>query len=135
MLGGTLLCWGAVAYPAYLLGGESAVVFSAAAAGLCLVPALATLAWAEGVYRQSPEQYLLMVLGGTGVRLFAVLGGAVALNRALTYFQRPGFLPWVGLFYLLTLALEMTLMLAGRTKTVAPARTPAPGSWNKGENG
>jgi hypothetical protein len=122
LLAGSLLFWGLAAYPAYLLGGDTGLLFSAVAAGLCLVPGLVTLVWAEWTYRRSPDQHLLMVLGGTGVRLFVVLGGALAIQSGLPRFRQTGFLLWVGVFYLFTLILEVVLMLAGRTGVGEPRR-------------
>ena len=128
LLAGSLLFWGLVAYPAYLLGGKKGLVWSAVASGLCLVPAMGTMVWAEWAFRKSPEHYLFMVLGGTGVRMFAVLGGVVALQMNLPYFRQSGFLLWVGLFYFASLALEIGLMLVGRTTVGEPVHTSRSGS-------
>jgi hypothetical protein len=120
LLGGSFLGWALLAYPAYLLGGEVTLAYSAFALGLCLVPALVTMVGAEFAFRQSPEMYLLLVLGGTGLRLFVVLGVTLAVTSNQPYFQQGGFLSWVLVFYLLTLALETILLLAGRTKPGQP---------------
>src|SRR5262249_37133617 len=69
MLGASALAWGLLAYPAYALGGERQLACSAVAWGLCLVPALLTTLWAEWTFQRAPEQYLLSILGGTGLRL------------------------------------------------------------------
>ncbi len=120
LVGGSLLFWGLVAYPAYLLGGESGLVFSAVAGGLCLLPGLATLLAAEWAYRRSPDVYLMVVLAGTALRLVVVLGGCLAVRLAWPVFQDGGFLLWVGICYLFTMALEMTLLLTGRTNPAGP---------------
>src|SRR5262249_19938472 len=73
---------------AYLLGGEESLVFSSTALGLCLVPALLTMGWAEWTFRRAPEQLLVTVLGGTGLRLFVVLAAALVVNHSLAYFQK-----------------------------------------------
>src|SRR5436853_296862 len=64
LVAGSLAFWLAVSYPARLLGGDSALGYSAVAAALCLAPTLATLAWAGWALERSPEQQLLMLLGG-----------------------------------------------------------------------
>ncbi len=120
LLAGCLLVWALLAFPAYLLGGEVSLAYSAFAAGLCLLPALVTMVGAEWAFRQSPDTYLLLVLGGTGLRMFVVLGVALAVVLNLPYFQQGGFLTWVLVFYLITLALETVLLLVGRTKPGRP---------------
>ena len=115
MLGGALLLWGAMAWPAYALGGERQVVFSAVALAVCLIPATLSMLWAEWTFRKAPDQFLLTILGGTGLRLFVVLGASLALSGALGYFRGGGFLLWILAFYLATLTLEVVLLLAGRT--------------------
>jgi len=60
-----------------------------------------------------------MVLGGTGVRVFGVLLAGFALFQGVPYFrQYPGFWTWLLVSYLFTLALEMALLLVGRTSEV-----------------
>jgi hypothetical protein len=52
-------------------------------------------------------------LGGTGVRMFFVLAGALLLYFLVPYFQnQKTFWMWVLISYLFTLALEMTLILS-----------------------
>jgi ABC-type spermidine/putrescine transport system permease subunit II len=130
LIAGTLLAWGAAAYPARLLGGDAGLIYSAVAAALCLLPTALTLLWAEWVSRQSPEQQLTMVLGGTGIRMGVVMGIGLLLYLFLPYFEQPGFWLWLLAFYLFTLALEMVLVVRGRT-AVEQQRGPAsarPGS-------
>src|SRR5262249_26061920 len=88
---------------------------------VCLVPALLTLGWVTWAARRSPEQQLLGVLGGTGVRLFFVAGAGLALYNLVDYFREsPGFLTWVLVWYLFTLALEVGVLLLG----LAPNQRP-----------
>ena len=47
LVGGSVLAWAGLVYPAFLLGGELGIAYSAFAAGLCLVAALVTMAAAE----------------------------------------------------------------------------------------
>jgi hypothetical protein len=119
LLLGTLALWAVVALYCRLTrrdaAGEAVLAYSAVAAGLCLVPTALTLLWSGRALGGPPEQQLVAVLGGTGVRLFAVLLAALALHSWVPYFQEhPGFWVWVLVFYLYTLTLEMVLLLAGR---------------------
>jgi hypothetical protein len=136
-----LVAWLLITLPVRLLWGDVQAVYSAVAVLLCLVPCLITLGWVTWAARLSPEQQLLGVLGGTGVRLFFVAGAAVALDNFVDYFRgQPGFWAWVLVWYLLTLALEVTVLLLGmapaqppRVTTTSPAperheSTPAAGS-------
>lgn len=123
LIAGTLALWLATAYPAHLLGGQAAVVYSAVAAGLCLVPAVGTLLWCWWALRNAPEQQLLGVLGGTGVRLLVVTGSAVALYLQVPYFTATAFMIWVIVFYLATLTLEVCLLLT-RHLPAGPQRSP-----------
>lgn len=113
---GTLALWALVAIPARHLWGDEAAAYSAVAAGLCLVPSAATFVWAAWSLRQPPDQQvgvLVAVLGGTGARMFFVLGAGAALWAWLPYFHRPAFWIWLVVFYLLTLTLEMVLLVGG----------------------
>lgn len=110
-----LAAWGLVAVPSRHLWGDWTLGYSAAAALLCLAPAMATLAWAGWAMQRAPDQLLIMVLGGTGVRLFVVAVGALALQTSIPFFQEhEGFWAWLLLFYLLTLTAEMWLILSGQ---------------------
>jgi hypothetical protein len=64
-----------------------------------------------------------VVLGGTGLRLFFVLGAGLVLTGAVPYFQLQSFWVWVLVFYLFTLALEM--LLAIRSLTLLERRRAA----------
>jgi hypothetical protein len=110
----TFLLWGAVAYPAWLLGGEQALIYSLVAFALCLIPAAATLVWAEWFARQSPQSQPVTILAGSGVRMGLVLGVALLLYTQTAYFQQRSFWFCLLLFYLFTLALEVTLAVKGR---------------------
>jgi hypothetical protein len=115
LVAGVLGLWVVLVYPGYLFGGDRAVVYSAIAAILCLLPTAGTLLWAGWAFKQSPEQQLLMVLGGSGVRMAVVLGAGLVLYSWVAYFQQRSFWYWVLVFYLVTLALEMTLLLGYRS--------------------
>jgi threonine/homoserine/homoserine lactone efflux protein len=116
LLGGCAAFCLLVGLPTRHLGGDdAAVVFIATALALCLAPAVVTLLWGERALRQSVDQQLVMVLGGTGVRMAFVLLAGWALYQYVPYYQRQSrFLIWLAVCYLFTLALDMTLLLTGR---------------------
>jgi hypothetical protein len=109
---GSLLLWLAILFPAYQLGGDEAIFLSAVALSLCLIPAVATMAWALRA-GTSPESQLLMILGGTGVRMGIVLGGGLLLTRLYPDNFPAAFWIWLVVFYLFILGLEMTLLVRG----------------------
>src|SRR5262249_9520169 len=115
LLGGSLALWLLAALPARAVWGDVAVIHSGTAVLLCLVPAAATLLWADRAASPGPHHQFFALLGGTRVRLFVVLAGALALQQWVPYFgEQPGFWVWLLLFYFATLALELTLVLARR---------------------
>jgi hypothetical protein len=82
---------------------------------LCLLPAAVTLAWANWAFQRDPHEMLTAVLGATGIRLFGVLLAAWVLYQFVPLYQEQGgFWTWLLISYLFVLALEMTLLLAGR---------------------
>jgi hypothetical protein len=100
---------------------------------LCLVPAVATFLWTSWGMKQSPEQQLTAALGGTGVRLFVVLGIGLLLTTTVPYLEQhlEAFWLWVLGCYLTALALEIFLLvraqhldLANQQRQTAP---PLPG--------
>ena len=70
---GVLGLWLLLALPGVRIWGEGALVCSAIAAVLCLVPAAITLVWTTSSLGRSADQQLILMLGGTGVRMFVVL--------------------------------------------------------------
>ena len=115
LLAGSFVFWLAVAYPAKWLWGDSAVVFSAVALLLCLVPGAATLVWSLRALPGALEQQLLAVMGGTAVRMVFVVGVGVIIFYSSNYFHQSSFLIWIVVFYLVTLTLEMCVLLSGRS--------------------
>ena len=115
LVGGSVGLWAAAAYPLRWLWGDAAVVHAAVAMGLCVLPALAALPWAAWARTRSPEQQLAMVLGATALRMAIVLGGTYALVTWVEAFRRPSFWWSVLGFYLFTLAVEVGLVVRGRT--------------------
>jgi hypothetical protein len=113
LIAGVLTFWLLLALPSRHVWGEGAVVCSAIAALVCLIPACLTLAWAAWSFQRTPDQQMVTVLGGTGLRMFAVLAVAWLLYKLIPYLQeQPGYWIWILVFYLFTLALEIALVLA-----------------------
>src|SRR6267154_6494038 len=110
LLVGSALIWVLLAVPAWFLAGEVGLVDTALACGLCLVPMAATMLWCHWSFGASPEQQLLAVLGGTSVRLVAVVAGGVGLHQAFDALNRPAFLVWGVGVYLATSTLEIGLV-------------------------
>ncbi len=133
-LGGALVFWGVASGAACLLYPEqrpAVLVCSTIALGVCLIPTLITLVWSMWGLKQSPEQQLVAVLGGTGVRMFFVLGAGLVLSLSLPVLreQQGPFWILVGIYYLATLALEMALLLraqSGMTAAVEAKKSTAP---------
>src|SRR5262249_27536463 len=123
LVAGSLLFWLVLAYPARLLGGDAAVVFSGVAALLCLVPTAATLAWAGRALRNAPEQQLAAVMGGTAVRLVVAGAAGMAVYHLIADFHQQSFWLWVIVFYPVTLTLEMSLLLGRHLPADAPKTT------------
>jgi len=125
---GTIALWLLAALPAWLLSPETGLLDITVASLLCLAPMTATMLWCHYALRGAPEQQLLAVLGGTGVRLFVVLLGSIGLFFAVDALARPAFLVWVVVFYLLTLTLEVILVVqrqnAASGTAAAGAREP-----------
>src|SRR4051794_29235589 len=130
LIGSSLLFWLLTSLPFRMLAGDrdagdAAVVYAGTAVLLCLIPTSLTLLWSSYALKQAPEQQLTAVLGGTGLRIFGVLLMGFALYRWVPYFQKyPGFWPWLLVSYLVTLALEMTILLAGRPDPLASGEHP-----------
>jgi hypothetical protein len=110
LVGGSLLVWAALAYPGWVLWGEAALVHSAVAWLLCVVPGAITVAWALR-REQAPEMRVVAVLGGSGIRLAAALGGGLVLTELLPETFTKVFWLWVGVFYAVLLTLEVLLLV------------------------
>jgi hypothetical protein len=121
LLVGSLAFWLVLAIPARSLWGHAAVWHSLAAAGLCLVPTAATLLAAQWATRQPPELQLVVVVFGTLLRMFFVLAAGLVIYFRVPFFQDAAFWVWILVFYLFTLALEMTLLL---TRQAPAGNTP-----------
>jgi hypothetical protein len=122
LLLGSLAFWGVTAGAVYFLAEDHRDVvlgFSGTALVLCLVPAVGTMVWACWGLSRSAEHQLAAVLGGSGIRMFFVLGAGLLLTSQVPYFQPRSFWIWLLVFYLFILTLEMVL-LAGRQNASQP---------------
>lgn len=121
LVGGTLAFWALVSLAARLLWpGGPTLLWSTAAALLCLVPAALTLAWARWAYEDKPEGQLLAVFGGTALRMAVVMAAGLALFYGVEGFGHQRFWLFVVVYYLFTLALELLLVVRGAAP--GPAR-------------
>jgi len=111
---GALLIGAVQLVPAALVGGTDWLVIGLAAFGLTALPALATMVGAGLTFRAAPDMLLLAGLGGSAVRLVIALGGGMALAALDRETFGPAFLLWLAIFYLLLLALEITLLVRER---------------------
>lgn len=108
-----------LALPGGLLLGESGVAFPAVAALLCVVPACVTFLLARLTREVAPEQEMWVILGGSGLRMFLVLLGAIALKASVSYFEPFSFLLSVLFFYMFTLLVEVMLLVHRQTEPTA----------------
>jgi hypothetical protein len=111
LIGGSLTLWLLAAAAADWLGEDKAFVHSGAAFLLCLVPTSLTLVWSRTALASSPEQQLLAVVGGTGIRMIFVIGAAAVLFQTTVLFHDRAFWLWVIGAYLVTLGLEVLLVV------------------------
>ena len=123
LVGGSITLWVLLAVPARRFWGDDTAIHGAAALLLCLVPAVLTLIWAGWARERSPDQQMIAMLGGTGVRMFLVLAGALVLTQFIPYFQEQnGFWAWLLVFYLFTLAFEVVLLVTDRDGAAGPMK-------------
>ncbi len=117
------LFWAATALPArWLTGGAWTLVYSGVAMLVCLAFGVLTLVGVEYARRRDPAGAPILILAATGVRMFGVLAAGLLLVFAVPFFSAErGFLVWLLVFYLFTLALEMALLLRNRSRPGSPA--------------
>jgi hypothetical protein len=114
LVAGTLGFAVVVAFFSHYLWPELPIpLFSFVASVLCLVPTLVTLLWASWPGNQLPEHQMLMILGGTAVRMTVVFGLGLLLYYTVPAFERMSFWIVILVFYLFTLGLEIALLLSG----------------------
>jgi len=124
LIGGSVVFWILLAVPAARIWGMEMYGIGALAGALCLVPTLLAMLWAGWAEEQSPQQQLIVVMGGTGLRMMVVLGVGMFLSWGVPWFSEQELLypfwGWVLVFYLFTLTLEIALLVGGRK----PASNP-----------
>ena len=107
---GTVGFWLLSMLPALFLGDHQTLVHSATAGLMCLMPILATQLWYLRTRRQPGARLSIVVLAGTGLRMFVVLAGGLVLSLSFDYFRTQNFWIWILMFYLATLALDVSLL-------------------------
>jgi hypothetical protein len=116
-VGISLTFWLALAYPAWRLGGNEALGYTATGELLCLVPTVAALGVASWLRKQAPQLTVPIVLAGSALRMALVLGCGVAISLlglpGLPQVDVVAFWLWLLVFYLFHLALEVALLVAG----------------------
>lgn len=100
--------------PARHYWGDAAFVHCVTAMAICLVPAVLTLMWAHWALSQDPQQTPVLILGGSGLRMFGVLLIALVLHLNVPLFHDQTFLFWVLAAYLFVLTVEVWLLVYGR---------------------
>jgi hypothetical protein len=117
-----LVFWLALAILSRTLWGDTSAVYFTVALAICVIPGLLTLTWSLWARGGPPEQQAMAVLGGTGIRLVVISVLALLLYQRVDYFrQQAGFMEWVLVSYLFTLALEIAFLLAGKPAAAVPA--------------
>src|SRR5262245_14995737 len=104
--------WCLCAVPAYVFAGTRGVVGAAAAAAICGFPAALTLQLHRVAARKGGQGPLLVMLGGILFRIVFVLGAGALLQATIDGFDLIGFVLWLMLMYLVTLALEVWLLVS-----------------------
>jgi hypothetical protein len=127
LVAGSLAFWVLIALPARALlndpeDASRVITYSGTAVLLCLFPALLTLWWSSQALRRDPQQQIVAVLGGTGLRMFSVLLAAWVVTSWFPYYSEVSFGIWLLIAYLFTLALEMSLLLASRQPASAESQ-------------
>jgi hypothetical protein len=113
LLSASFVLWLVLGVLASLIWGDKALAQSGSACLLCALPAMGTLFWVSRVRDRRPVQQMAAILGGTGLRMFGVLLGGLALFALVPILNDATFWIWILVFYLFTLLVEMRLVLRG----------------------
>ncbi len=97
--------WAAICLPAIMLAGAAGVKASAAAAAICGVPALATLALQPA--RRTPQGRALVLVAGMLVRMGISLGAGLTVYYNMDERTLDHFLVWLVFFYFVSLFTEV----------------------------
>jgi hypothetical protein len=112
LLIGVVAGWCLCAGPAFGLAGPRGLIGAAAAAAICGFPAAITLQLHRMAARKGGQAPLLVMLGGMLFRIVFVLGAGALLQATIEGFDLIGFVLWLMLMYLVTLALEVWLLVS-----------------------
>src|SRR5262245_33812604 len=107
LLLGVFLGWCGCAAAAYCLAGVRGVMGSWAAAAICAGPAAVSLLAYRVAEGRGRDAALLALLGGMLFRMVFVLGMGALLHGVVDGFDLLGFVLWLMLLYLVTLAIEV----------------------------
>ena len=104
----TLAAWLVALLPAWKLFDSDGLVAEAFAAVVCFVPGCIVFRLVDGI--SGPQAQFRSVLVGTGLRVLSALAGAGVMDGALGLAPK-NYLLWLGVFYLVTLAVETYLLM------------------------
>ena len=122
---GILLAVTCVATGFGLIATGASSLLAGIAAGLCLSSAVATLLLADAVMRHAPDLGPAAVLMGIAVRMAVAVVGVVLMGDVLASRgeSRTAFAGWVAYLYVVTLAAECGLLIAGVRRIGAGAKS------------
>jgi hypothetical protein len=120
LLLGVFIAWLVCAFPAYVLAGKWGLAGSAVAGAVCAFPAAVSLHF----YRTaaSRDAALWRLLGGIFFRIAFVLGAGTLLHASIESFDLFGFVLWLMLLYLVTLAIEVGFLVNSLTTSPKSVR-------------
>jgi hypothetical protein len=122
----TLALWVILAGPAYWLADSRGLEGLTISALLCWLPGCVVF-FIVGLLGLGNNQ-AMAVLMGSGLRMFAVLVGVLAINQWRADLGVREFLSWLIVFYLVTLVVETLLIV--RSPNATTASIPASASSN-----
>jgi hypothetical protein len=121
----TLALWVILAGPAYWLADSRGLEGLTISALLCWLPGCVVF-FIVGLLGLGNNQAMPFLMG-SGLRLFAVLVGALAINQWRADLGVREFLSWLIVFYLVTLVVE-TLLIVKSTDSVPMSSSVSPPS-------
>jgi hypothetical protein len=102
------MAWTLLAGPIGLVWGPRGLLAAGVAAAVCVLPGWCVFGLLSFVGRERQSQ-AIGVLAGTGLRMFAVLVAALAVE-AQGWLAGTAFAAWLVVFYLVTLLVETVLV-------------------------
>jgi hypothetical protein len=109
----TVVVWLLMLVPAHLVFGMQGIVAASLSVLVCFVPGC--LAFFATQSRFSPAAQLGGVVAGTGLRVVFAATGIAIMHWGLAYEAR-NYLIWLGISYLVSLALETWLLMGPRAR-------------------